>query len=303
MTASSHLTLRELQYLVAVAEHRHFGKAAQACAVTQPTLSMQISKLEKRLGLVLFERTNKKVLLAAGAQPLIDRARAVLKDAEALEALALSAKDPQAGELRVGVFPTLGPYFLPFVVRPVVQRFKRLRLIFSEEKTAVLIRRLREGDLDAAFIALPVKEDCLETRPLFEEEFLLALPENLSRGWGRRARPEQLRGQRLLLLEEGHCLRDQALQFCSKTGSSELPDFRASSLETLRQMVAAGVGMTLIPRLAVRKDPGIRYLPFDEPRPSRRIGLACRKSFWRKKLLEELGNTVIKSLPGPAYEG
>jgi len=291
------MNLRDLEYLVALAEHKHFGKAAQAVFATQPTLSMQIKKLEAELGVKLLERTNRRVLITDLGRKIADHAQAVLCGAREIETMARDAKDPYSGELKAGLFPTLAPYLLPRIVPGLMKKYPNLKLILKEEKTEVLIRRLEDGEIDTAFLALPVKEDFLEHRLLFEEEFFLATAK-ANRWPGKKTlKRGDLKGKNLLLLEEGHCLRDQALEFCSHVNVGEFPDFRASSMETLRQMVSANVGMTLIPKLAVRKNDGITYTAFSKPKPARKIGLYWRKSSIRKHLLQGLCDELHKLLP------
>ncbi|MFH2203426.1 MAG: LysR substrate-binding domain-containing protein [Elusimicrobiota bacterium] len=291
------MNLRDLEYLVAVAEHKHFGKAAQAVFATQPTLSMQIKKLEQELGVKLLERTNRRVLITELGQKVAAHAQVVLRGANEIRTMTRDAKDPYSGKLKLGLFPTLAPYLLPHIVPGLMKKYPSLKLILREEKTDILIRRLEDGEIDAAFLALPVKEDFLEHRLLFEEEFFLATAKSNRWPDKKTLKRSDIKGKQLLLLEEGHCLRDQALEFCSHVNVSEFPDFRASSMETLRQMVAANVGMTLIPKLAMRKNDGITYTPFSKPKPARRIALYWRKSSIRKKLLDSLCDELQKLLP------
>ncbi len=290
------MNLRDLEYLVSLAEHKHFTKAARASFATQPTLSMQIKKLETELGVTLVERTNRKVMITPLGRKIVALAAKVIAGAREIESLAHAAKDPLSGDFKVGAFPTLAPYLLPRIVPGLKKDFPALKLILLEEKTEILIQQLEAGKIDAAFLALPVKEDSLDHSFLFNEEFYLAVAK--SRGWDtKKVRRSQLKGKELLLLAEGHCLRDQALEFCERIGASETLDFRASSLETLRQMVSVDVGMTLIPKLALKNDPDILYLPFEKPKPFRKIGLFWRKSSVRKALLKALRDDLKKILP------
>lgn len=275
------MNLRDLGYLIALADHKHFGKAAQASFVSQPTLSTQIKKLEGELGVQLVERAPKQVLLTDVGQDIVQRARTVLRDVEQIRETARRTADPESGTVRIGLFPTLGPYLLPHAVPKVRKQFPRLELLLTEEKTEVILHQLREGRLDAGILALPVEDDTLEHEFLFEEPFVLALPEDHPLARRKSVRTKDLVDQTLLLLEEGHCLRDQALEVCGLAGADERIGFRATSLETLRQMVAAHVGMTLLPVLAVKppiaQTRDIKLVPFSEPVPSRRIAM-----FWRK---------------------
>ena len=294
------MNLRDLEYLVALDEHKHFGRAARATFATQPTLSLQLMKLEKELGVKLVERTNRKVFMTPMGKKIAARARTVIGGAKEIAAMALESQDPMAGELHLGVFPTLAPYLLPRIVADIMKAYPGLRLKLVEEKTEVLISRLNGADLDAAFLALPIKEEGLQAHYLMEEEFLLAVAK--AHPWAKKKRVSrrELKNRDLLLLEEGHCLRDQALEFCGRVGAGEFPDFRASSMETLIQMVAADVGMTLIPKMAAKTGGPIAYIPFEGARPSRKIGIVWRKSSVRKNLLEDLKKRLASSLSQPA---
>jgi LysR family hydrogen peroxide-inducible transcriptional activator len=276
------MNLRDLKYLVALADLRHFGKAADACFVSQPTLSTQIRKLEEELGVVLVERAPRKVMLTAAGQDVVQRARRIVADVDEMKEAARRSRDPESGALRLGVFPTLGPYLLPHVVPQLRERFPQLELLLTEEKSDVLLQRLREGRLDAALLALPLHDDQLHAEFLFEEPFLLAAPAGHLLAKQKTLSMDALGEETLLLLEDGHCLRDQALDVCRLAGAQEKSGFRATSLETLRQMVAAGVGVTLLPALSVQapivQPAGIRLVPFRKPAPSRRIALVWRKS-------------------------
>ena len=299
------MNLRDLRYLVALSEHRHFGRAAAATFVSQPTLSTQIKKLEEELGVALVERTPRKVLLTEAGKEIAARARDVLNEIEQIRAIARRTKDPESGTLRLGIFPTLAPYLLPHVVPRLHTRFPRLELLLVEEKTEVLLKQLREGRLDAAILALPVHDDQLHTEPLFEEPFLLAVPEGHDLTRRRHLHLDDLAEQSLLLLDDGHCLRDQALEVCQLAGASEKAGFRATSLETLRQMVAANVGITLLPILAVQPPVPptrhVRLLPFRGSAPSRRVGLAWRRSSAMAAFLTRLAE-VFRELPPALFD-
>ena len=290
------MNLRDLRYLVALADLRHFGRAADACFVSQPTLSTQIRKLEEELGLTLIERAPRKVMLTAAGQDAVLRARRIVAEVDELKEAARRSRDPASGALRLGVFPTLGPYLLPHVVPHLRERFPQLELLLTEEKSDVLLARLREGKLDAALLALPLHDDQLHAQFLFEEAFLLAAPERHPLAQSKALHIDALNDETLLLLEDGHCLRDQALDVCRLSGAQEKTGFRATSLETLRQMVAAGVGVTLLPALSVH-DPivqpaGIRLVRFADPAPSRRIALVWRKSSALDGFLQQLAEVV-----------
>lgn len=290
------MNLRDLQYLVALADHRHFGRAAEASFVSQPTLSTQIRKIEDELGVTLVERTPRRVLLTPVGHEIVARARNALHEVEAIRTLARRTRDPEAVTVRLGIFPTLGPYLLPHVVPPIRKRFPRLELLLVEEKTEVLLQQLREGRLDACVLALPVHDDQLHQHFLFEEPFVLAVPGGHPLARRQRLQLEDLAEQRLLLLEDGHCLRDQALAVCKLSGAGEVTGFRATSLETLRQMVAAEVGVTLLPTLAVKPpvatSTDIRLIEFKGHAPSRRIAMVWRKSSALAAVLEQLAKVI-----------
>ena len=303
------MNLRDLQYLVALAEHRHFGRAAAACFVSQPTLSTQVRKLEEDLGVALVERAPRKVMLTPAGRDMVERARRILAEVEQMKESARRTRDPEAGTVRLGMFPTLGPYLLPHVVPRLRERFPRLELLLVEEKTPVLLERLQEGRLDAALLALPLHDESLHLEFLFEEPFLLAVPRGHALARAGALAMDDLADERLLLLEDGHCLREQALDVCRLAGASEKTEFRATSLETLRQMVAAHVGVTLLPVLSVKppvaRSDDIRLLPFRAPAPSRRIAMAWRRSSAMAGFLSQLAE-VFRTLPpglfGPPRE-
>jgi LysR family transcriptional regulator, hydrogen peroxide-inducible genes activator len=290
-----HLSLRALGYLVALAETRHFGKAAELCFVSQPTLSAQIKKMEDQLGVQLVER-GQQVRLTDIGERVVERARRAIEEAREIEELARTFQDPLAGELRIGLIPTVGPYLLPHVAGPLRERFPRLKLLLLEHQTHQLIELLKGGALDVGILALPIPVERLATCELYTETFQVALP--LDHPLARRGRLslEDLDGETLLLLEDGHCLRDQALAACRLARVREAPDFRATSLETLRQMVAAGVGITLLPSLAVEqqdaRSPAMFLRRFKDPEPSRTIAAAWRPGCAR----EETINNVCKAI-------
>jgi len=295
------VNLRDLEYLVAIADHLHFGRAAEASFVSQPTLSTQLRKLETELGVTLVERSRSGVMLTPAGEAVVERARAVLRETSDIRDIARHAADPEAASIRMGLFPTLGPYLLPHVVPAVREQFPKLELLLVEEKTEIVLHRLADGALDVGVLALPIHDAKLHIEPLFTEDFLLAVPRShpLADHHG----PVDLTtitGEQVLLLEEGHCLRDQALSVCRIAGAGERSGFRATSLETLRQMVAAGVGMTLLPELAVRppvpESPDVALLRFSEPVPSRRIAMTWRRSSTYGDLLTRLAG-VFRELP------
>jgi LysR family hydrogen peroxide-inducible transcriptional activator len=292
------MTLRDLEYLVALAETRHFGRAAERCHVSQPTLSAQLRKLEDSLGVALVERRPRRVALTAAGVAVVERARRMLRDAEDIQALARSSQDPLAGQLRVGFIPTLGPYLLPRIAPRIARALPKLQLMLYEYQTAPLVERTVGGELDLAILALPADTKGLATRSMFAEAFLVAMPERHRLTAKKRVKPGELAGEKLLLLEEGHCLRDQALEVCERAGTEE-QDFRATSLETLRQMVAAGLGITLLPRLAAEgpfaSARGLVVRPFAPPAPNRVIGAAWRRSTSRAEAIAAICDIIAKT--------
>jgi LysR family hydrogen peroxide-inducible transcriptional activator len=290
------VNLRDLEYLVAVAEHGHFGRAAAACFVSQPTLSTQLKKLEVELGISLIERNPRQALLTSAGEQVVARARAILGEVDAIHQIARHTRDPRSGRLRLGIFPTLGPYLLPHVVPRLHDRFPDLELLLVEEKTEVLLERLRGGRLDAAVLALPVDDAALDGEVLFREKFLLAVPAGHRLAGCGPVDLATLEDEHLLLLADGHCLRDQALAVCQSAGAREYAGFQATSLETLRHMVAAGVGVTLLPELSVRPpvpQPGtVRLVRFREPAPYRDVGLFWRPMSVYRDLLPELAQAL-----------
>jgi LysR family hydrogen peroxide-inducible transcriptional activator len=292
------MNLRDLQYLVALAETRHFGRAAERCHVSQPTLSAQLRKLEEFLGVSLIERRPRRVGLTPAGEAVVERARRMLRDAEDIRALARASQDPLGGQLKLGLIPTLGPYLLPRVAPRIRKALPKLQLMLHEYQTAPLVDRVVAGDLDVAILALPADTKGLVTRSLFAEAFLVAMPEHHRLTARKRLTIGDLAGEKLLLLEEGHCLRDQALEVCARAGTGE-QDFRATSLETLRQMVAAGLGITLLPRLAAEgpfaSARGLVVRPFSPPAPSRVIGAAWRRSTSRGAAIAAICDIIGRS--------
>ncbi|MDN5870125.1 MAG: LysR substrate-binding domain-containing protein [Nitrococcus sp.] len=305
------INLRDLSYLVAVANHRHFGRAAAACYVSQPTLSTQIKKLEQYLGVQLIERNSKQVMLTETGKIVAQRAHRVLNEVADIVDVARTAGDPLAGELRLGLIPTIGSYLLPHLIPVLHSAYPRLKLLLYEEQTQVLGNRLRRGELDAGIMAVPVNEPGLRLLPLFQEPFYLALPAGHRLARRQRIELRELEAERILLLEEGHCLRDQALDVCALAGASDIAEFRATSLETLRQMVALGAGVTLLPALAAEANTAIpnhaaiELRPFQEPAPRREMALHWRKGSAREPVLRAVADTiqnlrVVRTLRDPA---
>lgn len=276
----SGLSLRDLEYVVAVADESHFGRAAERCNVSQPTLSVQIRKLENALGLALFERSNRGVLLTVAGQGIVRQARVVLAEAQRLLAMAVEERgSPLTGRLVLAAIQTLGPYYFPLVLRLLRQEFPGLTLALSEARTAEILDGLRDGRIDAALVSLPVAASGLTVAPLFVEPFRLACPADHALVQVAPLRAEHIGGPDLLLLDEGNCLRDQTIAAC---GAPRAAGRHATSLETLRSMVAAGAGYTLIPALAVPSGPDPSGLtvtrPFDGEGPGRTVALAWRSS-------------------------
>jgi len=290
------MNLRDLRYLVALADERHFGRAAERCYVSQPTLSAQIRKLEEYLGVALVERQPRRVSLTEAGARIVERARRLLLEADAIVETARTDRDPLAGPLKLALIPTVGPYLLPHVARPLRRALPRLKLMLYEYQTGPLLEKLRDGEVELGILALPVPTEGFGTAELYEEPFTLAVPADHRLAARDRVRITDLEGETLLLLEDGHCLRDQALEVCSRVNVGEEEDYRATSLETLRQMVAAGHGVTLLPQLAaatpVGAVRGLKVKPFAKPAPSRSIGAVWRKSTTRGKAIEAVVATI-----------
>lgn len=286
------MNIRDLYYIIAVADVKHFGKAAERCCVSQPTLSGQIKKLEDTLGVTLFSRTNRTVQVTDAGQEIIATAKRAIAEVDSIYEIAQRAKNPLGGTFRLGAFPTIATYLLPKLVPRVNVTMPDLRLILVEEKTEALIHKLKQRELDAAFIALPVQESCLMSHKLFDDPFFLAVPKGHPLAAHKRVNHTMLQEHRVLLLEEGHCLRDQALEVCQLHNIAEAQDFKATSLETLRQMVKAGTGITFIPKIALTEDAGLHYIPFDAPAPKRTIGLVWRKECSRMEVIEGVMGVV-----------
>ncbi len=296
------MNLRDLRYLVAVAEHRHFGRAAEACCVSQPTLSTQLKKLEETLGVTLVERTNRQVMLTPVGANIVEQAQRVLGDVSRLVAVAEEHRDPLGGDFRLGIIPTVAPYLLPRILAPVRDALPNLKIQLTEGQTAVVTRMLREGELDAVILALPIGEDNVAEAVLYEEPFYLAVSERHAKAGHAAVSAADLDEEQVLLLEDGHCLRDQALEVCKSHNAVENTNFRATSLETLRQMVAANVGITLMPKLAVMPgDSSVRYVPFSgSSAPSRTIGIGWRTSSPRLALLEQMTRVLREAMTATA---
>ena len=297
------MTLQELRYLVALADKGHFVRAAEACHVGQPTLSTQLKKLEEYLGVTLFERNKHHLQATPIGEQIIEQARIALSVVAQIKELARRGLDPMNGPLRLGVIPTLGPYLIPHLLPGIRKRFPDLHLFLREDLTSHLLERLRQGRLDALLLALPVRGDDVQTLPLFHESFVVALPSDHRLAPQRQVTQEDLTRENVLLLEEGHCMRDQALAICGAQSSDQREELKATSIETLRQMVAAGVGCTLLPRLASLPGTGslpgdtVLIRPFVQPMPTRTIGLAWRRNFPRESTIRAVGAWIGEQLP------
>ena len=290
------LKLKDLRYLVAVADTRHFGRAAERSFVSQPTLSAQLKKLEDYLGVQLIERAPKRVQLTPAGEEIVERARRILEASEEIVELARGHRDPLAGRLKLALLPTIGPYLLPNVAARLRKQLPRLELMLYEYQTDPMLEKLHSGEIDVGILAVPVPMDGLDVYELYREPFTVAMPAGHRLAQRNSIRVDDLDHETLLLLEDGHCLRDQALDICSGTDVHEKQNFRATSLETIRQMVAAGVGITLMPELAGRgaygNARGVTIKPFVKPVPTRTVGAVWRKSTARREAILALCKLV-----------
>jgi LysR family transcriptional regulator, hydrogen peroxide-inducible genes activator len=297
------MTLTELKYIVAVAREKHFGHAAEACFVAQPTLSVAIKKLEDELGVPIFERGGSEISMTPLGAQIVAQAERVLEQTAAIREIAKQNKDPLTGQLRLGVIYTIAPYLLPQLVRNMIERVPQMPLVLQENFTVKLVEMLRQGELDAAIMAQPFPQQGLLVQPLYDEPFVVAMPS--SHPWARRPRisAADLKNETMLLLGNGHCFRDQVLEVCpemarfSTTGDGIARTFEGSSLETIRHMVASGIGITVLPKASVpdmqARDGLLRYVPFEDPVPSRRVVIAWRKSFTRRPAIEAVQQAVL----------
>jgi LysR family hydrogen peroxide-inducible transcriptional activator len=281
------MNLRDLKYIVEVAREKNFARASAKVFVSQPALSMQIKKLEETLGVEIFERDKQNFLITPVGAEIIKKAEIILQESEEIRMIAKNSKDPHKGEIRIGAFPTVASYFLPNFIKNIHKKFPHLKIFLIEAKSDELITKLKSGELDLCLLAMPIADDNLIGEKIFSEKFLLATPKGHPFSKKSKIQIKELRKQELMLLEDGHCMRDQALEICSMVKAFENQDFRATSLETLRQMVANGTGITLIPEIAVRSDDKIAYVKIFNA-PFRTIGIYYRKSSVQKNLIKEI---------------
>ena len=294
------MTLTELRYIVAVAREKHFGRAAEACFVSQPTLSVAVKKLEDELDVKLFERGTSEITVTPLGEEIVRQAQAVLEQAHAIKEIAKRGKDPLAGPLRLGVIYTIGPYLLPELVRNAIDQVPQMPLMLQENFTARLLEMLRAGELDCAILAEPFTDAGLAMAPLYEEPFVVALPRTHPLAQREQISAEELKQETMLLLGTGHCFRDHVLEVCpeyarfSSNAEGIRKSFEGSSLETIKHMVASGMGVTVVPQLSVpaETNPHLVYVPFEEPVPSRRVVLAWRRSFTRYEAIAALRNAI-----------
>ncbi len=301
------MKLRDLEYLVALAEEGHFARAAERCFVSQPTLSGQLKKLEEELGVLLVERTSRQVVMTEAGRAVTVQARRVLAEAREIKGIAESFHDPMAGALQIGLIPTVAPYLLPLIMPRLRQAYPNLKLWLHEQQTHVLMERLRNAELDLLILALPVPSHDFVEVDLFREPFQLAVPASDPLSQQASAQLGDFNEREVMLLEEGHCLREHALDVCFRAGASEYGAFHATSLETLRYMVGEGMGITLMPELAVprrtAKNDAVRYLPFENPVPSRRIGMLYRSGSYREETFSRIADEVRRVAAGPGVTG
>jgi LysR family transcriptional regulator, hydrogen peroxide-inducible genes activator len=305
------MTLTELRYIVAVARERHFGRAAEACFVSQPTLSVAVKKLEEELDLKIFERGSTEVSVTPLGEAIVRQAQAVIEQAASIKEIAKRGKDPLSGPLKLGVIYTIGPYLLPELVRHAIDLYPQMPLMLHENFTVKLLDMLRTGELDAAIMAEPFPDAGLAIAPLYDEPFVVAVPASHPLARRSSVSTTELKQETMLLLGTGHCFRDQVLEVCpefarfSSDAEGIRKSFEGSSLETIKHMVASGMGITVVPQLSVPSgpnqtpDPHLRHIPFTEPVPNRRVVLAWRRTFTRYEAIAALRNAVYAgALPG-----
>jgi len=293
------MNFRDLEYLIALEELKHFRKAAEKCFVSQPTLSGQIRKLEDELNIQLMERSSRKVIFTQAGLDIVTKAKTIILEMKSLKEIAKSHNEPMQGTLHIGLIPTVAPYLLPLIIPAIKKYFPDLELFLHENQTDILMKKLEEGDLDCLMLALLPGMETLQQYTLYEEPLELALSKVHPWAQKNKVAISQLTGEHLLMLEDGHCLRDQAMGFCFAAGAIEDNSFKATSLETLRHMISADNGLTLLPQLAIpisRDQAGIKYIPFEKPIPSRTISLVCRSNTARKVCFEELAKLIATTV-------
>ena len=294
------MTLTELRYIVAVARERHFGRAAEACFVSQPTLSVAIKKLEDELDVKIFERGSSEVSVTPLGEDIVRQAQAVIEQAQAIKEIAKRGKDPLCGPLRLGIIYTIGPYLLPDLVKQAIEMFPQMPLMLHENFTVKLLEMLRTGELDVAIMAEPFPDTGLAIAPLYDEPFVVAAPKGHPLARRKAVSSEELKQETMLLLGTGHCFRDHVLEVCpefarfSSDAEGIRKSFEGSSLETIKHMVASGMGVTVVPGLSVSPEPQphLRYVPFADPVPTRRVVLAWRRTFTRYEAIAALRNAI-----------
>jgi len=295
------MNLRELEYLIAVDEERHFHRAAERCFVSQPTLSGQLKKLEEELGVLLIERSSRQVAMTEAGKAVVELARNVLTNTNAIKDIARNFQDPMMGDVRVGIIPTIAPYLLPIIMPHLHNHFKNLKLWLYEYQTHVCLEKLQRSELDCLILALPIENHEFIEQDLFREPFRLAVNRDQLLAKKKQINMGDIAHKKLLLLEEGHCLRGHILDVCLLAGIKEQEHYQATSLETLRHMVGEGMGMTLMPELAVPKKTTkadeIRYIEFSDPKPTRRIGMLYRKNSYREETFNNIVELIKSVLP------
>jgi len=290
------MNLRDMEYIVAIAERLNMARAAGHCHVSASTLSIQLRKLEDELGVKLFERNNKRIKITAVGELILESARATLREAGRMQGIAREYQNPFSGEFHLGLFPTLAPYLLPVITRKIQKAHPHLDLALIEEKSPGLIDKLLRGEMDAALLALPIHSPNLEYKLLFSDPFLLACHRMHPLGKRKRVDVTDLKDEELLLLEDGHCFRDQALEVCHLAKARENRAFRGTSLETLRRMVSANLGVTLMPKIACLREAHLTYVPFVEKRtPFRQIAIVYRSTSTRRKVIESLAALISRA--------
>ena len=301
------MTLTELRYVVAVARERHFGRAAEACFVSQPTLSVAVKKLEAELDVKLFERGGNDIGVTPLGEAIVRQAQAVLEQAAAIKEMAQRGKSPLLGPLKLGIIYTIGPYLLPILVPHAIRMSPQMPLMLQENFTVKLLEMLRTGELDCAIMAEPFPDAGLAVAALYDEPFMVVVPKTHELARRKAISSQELKQQTMLLLGTGHCFRDHVLEVCpefarfSSDADGIRKSFEGSSLETIKHMVASGMGVTVVPRLSVpvQREPQLKYIPFEPPVPTRRVVLAWRRSYTRYEAIAALRNAVFASqLPG-----